>query len=194
VPGLEGPSPDEPMLPFQAADPTLLRRRMEEAEVRDVSIEHDVESLECASGQQLWDWMMASNPIPGALTADLTHEQRAQVRAVLDRRLRSAADACQPRSRQASTSPPARDDRATTRRPPGPVVTASRPRHHAGRVSARASCRWGSTASPAGSCPHRPCMGTADDDASRARPTSASSLARLGGCAGGATEGPTGGR
>ena len=88
VPGFEGPPPDEPMLPFQAADPEVLRRRMEEAGLREVTIEQDVEPLEFASGQALWDWMMASNPIPGALTAELTDEQRTQVREVLDRMLR----------------------------------------------------------------------------------------------------------
>ncbi len=88
VPGFEGPPPDEPMLPFQAADPEVLRGRLEEAGLRDVTIEQNVETLEFASGQQLWDWMMSSNPIPGALTAELTDEQRGQVREVLDRMLR----------------------------------------------------------------------------------------------------------
>jgi ubiquinone/menaquinone biosynthesis C-methylase UbiE len=88
VPGFEGPSPDEPMLPFQAADPAVLRGRMEDAGLHDVSVEHSIEPLEFGSGGQLWDWLMGSNPIPGALTKGLTDEQRVQVRQVLDRMLR----------------------------------------------------------------------------------------------------------
>lgn len=88
VPGFEGPSPDEPMLPFQAADPEVLRRRMEDAGLRDVTVEQDVEPLEFGSGQQMWDWLLSSNPIPGTLTAGLTDAQREQVREVLDRMLR----------------------------------------------------------------------------------------------------------
>jgi SAM-dependent methyltransferase len=88
VPGFEGPPPDEPMLPFQAADPGVLRGRLEDAGLAEVTVEQDVEPLEFASGQQMWDWLLSSNPIPGALTADLADEQRAQIREVLERMLR----------------------------------------------------------------------------------------------------------
>lgn len=88
VPGFEGPPPNEPMLPFQAADPEVLRRRMEDAGLRDVTVEQDVEPLEFRSGDHMWRWLMGSNPIAGALTADLTDDQRGEVRQVLDRMLR----------------------------------------------------------------------------------------------------------
>ena len=88
VPGFEGPPPDEPMLPFQAADPQVLCGRMQAAGLRDVTIERGVEPLEFSSGSHMWNWMLGSNPIPGALTAGLDDEQRSQVRQVLDRMLR----------------------------------------------------------------------------------------------------------
>jgi hypothetical protein len=36
----------------------------------------------------MWDWVLYGNPIPGILTADLTEEQRATIREVLDGMLR----------------------------------------------------------------------------------------------------------
>lgn len=88
VPGFEGPPPDAPMLPFQAADPEVLRARLQEAGLRDVTIQHDVEPLQFDSGEDLWAWLLASNPIPEALTAGFTDDQRGQIRQVLDRMLR----------------------------------------------------------------------------------------------------------
>ena len=88
VPGFEVPPPDEPMLPFQAADPDVLSARMQTAGLRDVTIEAGQEPLEFESGDHLWDWLLGSNPIPGALTVDLSDGQRAEVRQVLDRMLR----------------------------------------------------------------------------------------------------------
>jgi hypothetical protein len=46
------------------------------------------ESLEFRSGQEMWDWVMNGNPIPGMLTDGLTDEQRIDIRAVLDGMLR----------------------------------------------------------------------------------------------------------
>jgi hypothetical protein len=36
----------------------------------------------------MWDWVLFGNPIPGMLVADLTEEQRAGIRQVLDGMLR----------------------------------------------------------------------------------------------------------
>ena len=91
VPGFTGPPPDEPMLPFQAADPEVLQERMAAARLHDITITAGVEPLDFRSGDHLWDWMMHSNPIPGALTADLDDGQRIEVRRVLDRMLRERA-------------------------------------------------------------------------------------------------------
>jgi hypothetical protein len=79
---------DPPPLPFQAADPEVLRQRMAEAGLKDIRVERVTEKLEFKSGRQMWDWLMNSNPIPGMLVADLTEAQKAEVRQVLDGMLR----------------------------------------------------------------------------------------------------------
>jgi hypothetical protein len=88
VPGFEGPPPDRPMLPFQAADPQVLRGRLEDAGLHDVTIEHAVEPLTFDSGDHMWDWLLGSNPIPGILTAGLSDEQCHEARQVLHGMLR----------------------------------------------------------------------------------------------------------
>jgi ubiquinone/menaquinone biosynthesis C-methylase UbiE len=88
-PGFEG-LPDDPLpLEFQVADPDVLCRRLTDAGLRDVTVDttHE-ERLEIGSGQQLWDWMLGSNPIAGMIVGDLTPEQQAAVRRVLDEMLR----------------------------------------------------------------------------------------------------------
>lgn len=89
VPGFEGPPDDEPMLEFQVADPNELRRRLTDAGLKNVTIDtsHE-ERLHVRSGEQLWNWTVGSNPIPGQLLAALTDEQRADVVHVLDRMIR----------------------------------------------------------------------------------------------------------
>jgi hypothetical protein len=46
------------------------------------------ERVEFRSGQQLWDWALNSNPIVGMIVGDLTEEQQATMRQVLDGMLR----------------------------------------------------------------------------------------------------------
>jgi hypothetical protein len=41
----------------------------------------------------MWDWVLFGNPIPGMLVADLTDDQRARLREVLDGMLRERTDA-----------------------------------------------------------------------------------------------------
>jgi hypothetical protein len=53
--------------------------------LRDVIV--DTSNQECITvrtGQQLWDWTIGGNPIPGMLVADLTDGQRADIIRVLD--------------------------------------------------------------------------------------------------------------
>lgn len=45
-------------------------------------------SVELGSGDELWNWMLGGNPIAGMIVDDLTAEQRAAVRDVLDGMLR----------------------------------------------------------------------------------------------------------
>jgi ubiquinone/menaquinone biosynthesis C-methylase UbiE len=85
VPEFEGPSEDEPVLEFQVADPEVLRQRLTDAGLTDVVVDTTTEErVELRSGQELWDWCLGSNPIPGMLVAELSDEQRAEVIRVLD--------------------------------------------------------------------------------------------------------------
>jgi ubiquinone/menaquinone biosynthesis C-methylase UbiE len=88
-PDFEGLPDDPPPLEFQVADPEVLRRRLTDAGLRGVTVDttHD-ERLEIGSGQQLWDWILGSNPISGRIVGDLTPEQQTSARRVLDEMLR----------------------------------------------------------------------------------------------------------
>jgi len=87
VPGFEGLPADPPPLPFQAANPEVLRQRMVDAGLGDVRVEQGNEVLAFDSAQHMWDWVTSSNPIGAGLVADLTEEQRTSVLEALDRRL-----------------------------------------------------------------------------------------------------------
>lgn len=85
VPEFEGPAEDEPMLEFQVADPDVLRQRLIDAGLTAVTVDtNHQERITVRSGQQLWDWCLGGNPIPGMLVADLTDGQRADIIRVLD--------------------------------------------------------------------------------------------------------------
>lgn len=70
---------DPPPLEFQLADPEKLRKRLAQAGLQDVRVEAAAEVLEFESGQQMWDWVLNSNPIAELVITDLTEEQRAEV-------------------------------------------------------------------------------------------------------------------
>jgi SAM-dependent methyltransferase len=85
VPQFEGPAEDEPMLEFQVANPDVLRQRLITAGLRDVTVDtSNSERITVRTGQQLWDWCIGGNPIPGMLVADLTDRQRADIIQVID--------------------------------------------------------------------------------------------------------------
>ena len=88
VPGFSGLAMDPPPLPFQVADPEVLRRRMAEAGLEKVRVDRGTHGIEVQSGQELWHWVVNSNPIGSQLVAGLTDEQRAGVRQALDGMLR----------------------------------------------------------------------------------------------------------
>ena len=93
VPEFPGLPDDPPPLEFQVSDPAVLRRRLTDAGLRDVRIERSAERPAFASGQELWDWCLYGNPIPGMLVAELAEEQRATIRRVLDGMVRERAGA-----------------------------------------------------------------------------------------------------
>jgi ubiquinone/menaquinone biosynthesis C-methylase UbiE len=93
VPGFEGPSDDEPMLAFQVADPEVLRNRLIDAGLTNVTVNTShQEKVEFRIGRQVWDWCLGSNPVPNVLVADLTEDQRADVVAVVDGMVRERVD------------------------------------------------------------------------------------------------------
>ncbi|SHN57266.1 Ubiquinone/menaquinone biosynthesis C-methylase UbiE [Geodermatophilus obscurus] len=85
APDFTGLPDDPPPLEFQVADPDVLRRRMTDAGLRAVTVDttHQ-ERIEIRSGRGLWEWMLSSNPIAGAIVGDLTADQQATMRRVLD--------------------------------------------------------------------------------------------------------------
>ena len=93
APDFPGLPDDPPPLEFQVSDPEVLRRRLTDAELREVRIERTAERPAFRSGQEMWDWVLHGNPIPGLLVADLSEDQRARLRQVLDGMLRERAGA-----------------------------------------------------------------------------------------------------
>ena len=89
VPDFEGLPDDPPPLDFQVADPDVMRQRLTDAGLKAVLVDttHQ-ERVEFGSGQQMWDWVLNSNPIAEMIVGDLTPGQQATVRQVLDRMIR----------------------------------------------------------------------------------------------------------
>jgi ubiquinone/menaquinone biosynthesis C-methylase UbiE len=88
VPEFPGLPDDPPPLEFQVSDPEILRSRLTDAGLKGVRVERSAERPAFGSGQEMWDWVLYGNPIPGMLVADLEEEQLARLRQVLDGMLR----------------------------------------------------------------------------------------------------------
>jgi SAM-dependent methyltransferase len=88
APDFPGLPDDPPPLEFQVSDPEVLRRRLTDAGLVEVRVERSAERPAFASGQEMWDWVLNGNPIPGMLVSGLEEEQRASIREVLDGMLR----------------------------------------------------------------------------------------------------------
>jgi ubiquinone/menaquinone biosynthesis C-methylase UbiE len=89
VPDFEGLPDDPPPLEFQVADPQVLRQRLTDSGLKNVTVDttHQ-ERVEFRVGQEMWNWVLGSNPIAGMIVGDLTEDQQATVRQVLDGMLR----------------------------------------------------------------------------------------------------------
>jgi ubiquinone/menaquinone biosynthesis C-methylase UbiE len=88
-PEFEGLPDDPPPLEFQVSDPDVLRQRLTDAGLQNVTVDttHQ-ERVEFSTAHELWNWMVGSNPIAGTILGDLTDEQQATLRQVLDGMLR----------------------------------------------------------------------------------------------------------
>jgi ubiquinone/menaquinone biosynthesis C-methylase UbiE len=88
VPGFTPILMDPPPLPFQVADPEVLRRRLSGAGLSGVSVDTVTWTFEVDSAADLWNLIRSSNPIGAQLIAGLTEPQRAEVQRVMDGMLR----------------------------------------------------------------------------------------------------------
>jgi hypothetical protein len=93
APEFPGLPDDPPPLEFQVADPDVFRQRLTDAGLKDVRVERTAERPVFTSGQEMWEWVLYGNPIPGMLVADLSEDQRTRLRQVLDGMLRERAGA-----------------------------------------------------------------------------------------------------
>jgi ubiquinone/menaquinone biosynthesis C-methylase UbiE len=93
APEFPGLPDDPPPLEFQVSDPEVLRHRLIEAGLKDVRVERTGERPTFSSGQEMWDWVLFGNPIPGTVIAELnlTEKQQARLRQILDGMLRERA-------------------------------------------------------------------------------------------------------
>ena len=93
APEFPGLPDDPPPLEFQVSDPEVLRQRLIDAGLKDVVVERTAERPTFSSGQEMWDWVLYGNPIPGTVIAELnlTEEQQARLRQILDAMLRERA-------------------------------------------------------------------------------------------------------
>jgi ubiquinone/menaquinone biosynthesis C-methylase UbiE len=93
APEFPGLPDDPPPLEFQVSAPEVLRRRLTDAGLEDIRVERTAERPTFRSGQEMWDWVLYGNPIPGMVIADLnlTEEQQLRLRQILDGMLRERA-------------------------------------------------------------------------------------------------------
>jgi ubiquinone/menaquinone biosynthesis C-methylase UbiE len=93
APEFPGLPDDPPPLEFQVSDPEVLRRRLTDAGLKDVRVDRTAERPTFRSGQEMWDWVLYGNPIPGMVIADLDlkEEQQVRLRQILDAMLRERA-------------------------------------------------------------------------------------------------------
>ena len=93
VPSFEGPPMDPLPLPFQLHDPQRLRQEFANAGLKSINVETITEKLEFQSGDQLWDWLVHSNPIVGAILSELslTADQVRVIRDALEGLIRERA-------------------------------------------------------------------------------------------------------
>lgn len=89
VPGFTPVATDPPPLPFQVADPEVLRSRLADAGLQGVEVEAITWEHTIDSAQHLWDMFTSSNPIGAQLVAGLSDERRAAVKETLEGMLRA---------------------------------------------------------------------------------------------------------
>ena len=92
-PEFNGPPMDPPPLPFQLQDPERLRKEFTAVRLKDIKVETITETTEFRTGQELWDWLVWSNPIVEMVLGSLhlTNDERVVVRQALEKMVRERA-------------------------------------------------------------------------------------------------------
>jgi ubiquinone/menaquinone biosynthesis C-methylase UbiE len=91
APDFPGLPDDPPPLEFQVSDPAILQQRLTAAGVHNVRVKSSAERPQFRSGQDMWNWVLYGNPIPGMLVSDLTEKQQATIKQVLNSMLQERA-------------------------------------------------------------------------------------------------------
>ena len=92
-PGFDGPPADPAPLEFQLAQPETMQQAMEAAGLREVTVQTFIETTRFSSGDELWDWLVSSNPLVEHVLGGLglVAQERAAIRKVLDDMVRERA-------------------------------------------------------------------------------------------------------
>jgi ubiquinone/menaquinone biosynthesis C-methylase UbiE len=93
-PNFTGPPMDPPPLPFQFQDPQRLFGELANAGLKDVKVQATTEPLQFWTGQEMWEWLVSSNPIVEMILGELslTSNEQEAIRQALDRLVRERAD------------------------------------------------------------------------------------------------------
>ncbi len=93
-PEFDGPPMDPPPLPFQLQDPERLREEYANAGLRDITVETITETTEFQNGEELWDWLVWSNPIVDMVlgSLELTDDETGVIKLTLETLVRERAD------------------------------------------------------------------------------------------------------
>ena len=84
----------DPPLEFQLADSERLRSELSAAGLADENVETAIETTEYATGKDLWEWLVWSNPIAERILGEmlrLTDAERNDVQETLERMVRERA-------------------------------------------------------------------------------------------------------
>lgn len=82
---------DPPPLPFQVADPEVMRARLTEAGLHEIVVQGATCAMSFDSAEHLWNTFRFSNPIGARFVSDLTAEQQDEVKQALDAMLKERA-------------------------------------------------------------------------------------------------------
>jgi len=84
-PEFNGPPMDPPPLEFQLADPHRLHDELTAAGLKDVKVDTVTEATEHESGNALWNWLIASNPIVESILSGMLELKEDERKIVVER-------------------------------------------------------------------------------------------------------------